>query len=503
MAAATKKLRLDALIRQSRASEAGRSPEQQSEAIRRWAEVDGATIVAEHIGRGRSGKTVDRLDVNAALARIRAGETDGVVVAFVNRLSRAPVEDALRVIREIREAGGVVCSVDHGGVLADDPSGEMTLTIDLAMSRRQIRETTERYAQNIKEAIAEGKHVGKAPFGYRFADAIPKKGGHGVVDSHLVTDPDRAPIVHELFERKADGATWLELTRWLDTVAPKPNGRHWARTTVEGMISNQRYLGEVGHGEFSKAGAHDPIISPALWRRAQNGPGRRTPRGTYLLSGLARCAGCGRTLRGSSGGSKPRDGRKAPPPRIYTCDNPACEARSTIVVDRLDGEVVNQFFAHLDDFHIRAVDDTEVESAKVEVERCTDEVERIAAVIPSHPAAVASHQGSLEAAERALVEAEDRLHELTSSLTAEGGPDVRELREDWPTLTLSERREILRAGIDAILVRRGPSPGAKLPAADRILVLFRGDAPDVLVDNGHDSIAWTWDDDPASLAPAA
>ena len=35
--------------------EAGRSLEQQRDAIKPWTEADGATIVAEHVGRGRSG----------------------------------------------------------------------------------------------------------------------------------------------------------------------------------------------------------------------------------------------------------------------------------------------------------------------------------------------------------------------------------------------------------------------------------------------------------------
>jgi site-specific DNA recombinase len=465
-------LRLDALIRQSRASEAGRSPEQQREAIERWAAADGASIVAEHVGRGRSGKTVDRLDVNAALERIRAGESDGVVVAWVNRLSRAPVEDALRVIREIREAGGTVCSADHGGVLKDDPNGEMTLTIDLAMGRRQIRETTERYAQSRREAIAEGKHIGKAPFGYRFADPTPKKGSHGVADSHLVIDEQRAAIVRELFERKAGGATWLELARFLDQVAPKPNDTLWARQTVIWMIRNRAYIGEVRHGKYKNASAHDPIVTPALWRRAQNGAGRRTPRGTYLLSGIAVCAGCGRTLRGSALGRKPRKGRKASPPRIYTCANRECKARSTIVVDRLDAEVIEQFFDHLDDFHLVAVDDEDIEAARVAVEQRTEEVKSLAGVVPSHPEAVAAHQAALEAAEGALAEAEDHLDELTAAMEADG-PDVAELRAMWPALTLAERREVLSRSLDRVEVRRAPHPGAKVPAAERIRVIFR------------------------------
>jgi site-specific DNA recombinase len=498
--------RLDALIRVSqqngREGDSFRSPGQQREACQRWADANGAKIIAWHEGIGRSGKTMQRVDVDSALERIRSGETDGVIVAWLDRFSRAPTREALAVYDDITEAGGRVVAVDMAGIDPSDATGEMALTMHLAVNRMVWRKTAERYDQTRREAIADGKAIGGAPFGYRFKDPTSKGHGPGVVDSRLVVDEDRAPIVHELFERKAGGATWLELARWLDQAAPKPNQGRWARSTVSSMVACPTYLGQVHHGEHVRTDAHEPIVSAALWRRAQNKPGRRTPRGNYLLSGLARCSGCGRRLRGSTQGRKPHNGRKAPPPRVYLCATRECEARSTIVVDRLDEEVVRQLFAHLDDFHVRAVDDSELEDARKAVAERESEVETLAAVVPSHPTAVAAHQGRLEVAERALVDAEDRLHDLTASLTAEG-PDVRELREDWPSLTLAERREILRAGVDAVLVRRAPSPTAKPPAADRTLVLFRGSAP-VGLDNGRGPVtAWTWDDDPASLTAAA
>jgi DNA invertase Pin-like site-specific DNA recombinase len=443
-----------------------------------------------------------RADVDTALERIRAGQTQGVIVAWLDRFSRAPTGEALSVYDDIREAGGQVVAVDMAGIDPTDATGEMALTMHLAVNRMVWRKTTERYAQTRRDAIADGKAIGGAPFGYRYKDPTPKARSHGVADSRLVEDPKRAPIVRELFERKAGGATWLELARWLDTVAPKPNGGHWARSTVGGMISCRTYLGEVHSGEYVKPQAHDPIVTPALWRRAQNGGGRRTPRGTYLLSGLVRCAGCGRRMRGSTSGREPRKGRKATPPRIYTCETQECTARSTIVVDRLDAEVVGQFFAYLDDFHVRAADDAELEGARTEVERRTAEVETLASVVPKHPSAVAAHQAVLDAAERTLVEAEDRLHDLTTSMTAEG-PDVRTLREDWPSLSLDEQREILRAGIDAVLVRRAPSPTAKPPAADRCLILFHGTAPEGLNGRPGPIRTWTWDSDPASLTATA
>ena len=80
----------------------------------------------------------------------------------------------------------------------------------------------------------------------------------------------------------------------------------------------------------------------------------------------------------------------------------------------------------------------------------------------SHPTALAAHQEAVSAAERQLQEAEDKLDALISA-KAQESPDVRDLRTTWPTLELDEKREILRAGVDAVLVRRasGPCPEAR------------------------------------------
>ena len=356
-----------------------------------------------------------------------------------------------------------------------------------------------RWDQSRSDAIRDGKGTSRPPsLGYRYADPARRESGRGRVNSRFVAyDPER-PIVIDLFERKAAGASWLELARWLDEAAPKPNGRRWSRNTVRSMVESRTYLGERGSGEHVNPNAHEGIVTPALWRRAQGKPGRRTPRGTYLLSGLVRCSGCGYRMRATSGG-------KGSKPPVYTCICADCELRyTTVTVKRLDEEVVQQFFAHLDAFHLAVVDDGDVKTANDAVAALTRDVESLAMVVPTHPTAVAAHQSRLSEVERALAEAEDHRDALVATRSKDG-PDVRELRADWPTLTLAERREILSAGIGTVLVRRSASRAMKPPVAERIRVVFAGDAPPGLVDNGRSGAikSWSWDDAPGSLVAAA
>lgn len=496
----SRKLRLDALIRQSQREDDSKSPQQQREDCERCGQRGGYAIAAVHdSGRSESGKTMARGTVDAALARIRSGETDGVIVAWLDRFGRAPIEEAMAVLREIANAGGCFVPADVNGgqpIDPDDPQAETNLVIQLQIARQQWLTTAKRFDRNRREAIAAGKHIGRPPFGYSFADPTPReRAAAGVIDSHLVPDEQTGWIVPKLFERKAAGGTWLELARWLDSVAPKPDRRHWSRQTVVGIIRSRTYLGEVRHGEHVRPDAHEPLVSASLWRRAQNEPGRRTPRGTYLLSGLVRCAGCGRSMRASSGGVKK--------PAVFVCITPECELRySTVVVDKIDAEVVEQFFNRLDLFHAEAVDDDQVNAAQSSVDRLKSELDMLARVVPTHSVALKAHQEALGALESQLAAAEDALMDLLAA-RAQDGPDAREIRTDWPSLTLAERREILRAAIDAVLVRRASKTGAGSVMSKRIRILFRGEAPADLLRRRGETQSWTWDDDPASVRLAA
>jgi DNA invertase Pin-like site-specific DNA recombinase len=495
----SRKLRLDVLIRQSQRDDDSKSPRQQLDNCERCAAVNDYVIATVHdSGRSESGKTMARGTVEAALARIRSGQSDGVIVAWLDRFGRAPIEDAMSVLREIAKAGGYFVPADVNGgrpIDPDDPQAETNLVIQLQIARQQWLTTAKRFDRNRKDAIAAGKHISRPPLGYRFTDPTPRPRAAGVLDSRLVPDEQTVSLIPELFERKAAGASWLELARWLDSTASKPNGKQWARQTVMGIITSRTYLGEVRHGQHVKTGAHEPLVSASLWRRAQNEPGHRTPRGTYLLSGLVRCSGCGRNMRASSGGLRK--------PAVYVCVTPECKARySTVVVDKIDAEVIEQFFARLDAFHTQAIADDDLAEASSEVERLGSEVERLAMVTPSHPKAVAAHQRALQTAENALADAEDHLAYLLT-LKSQNGPDVQEIRSAWPTFSLDERREILRKGIDAILVRRAFKQGAGSVMSERIRVLFRGDAPADLLGRRRDIRSWTWNDDPGSFRLAA
>ena len=128
-----------------------------------------------------------------------------------------------------------------------------------------------------------------------------------------------APIIREVFERRAQGAGPRELGRFLEAshVATSRGSRTWSPSAIHALLSNRVYLGELSYGRdqrYVNPAAHEPIVDLALWIAAQNATARRVIKGdrrAYLLSGLIRCATCGYGLQGT------KSGRNGTP--IYRC----------------------------------------------------------------------------------------------------------------------------------------------------------------------------------------
>jgi DNA invertase Pin-like site-specific DNA recombinase len=457
------------------------SPLQQRQAISSWARTTGVEIAGWHKDIDRSGGDMHRPGLERLLTRIRNEETGGVAVAWLDRFSRANVGDALKVVEEIRAHHGRVVALDVAGLEADDPFGEYALTMMLAMSRMQLRRIAERWAISRRNAIERGVQIGPIPFGYR-ADA----------DRHLIIEPYEATAVRGLFERKARGETPLELARWLDEAAPRGDGRLWPRATVRAMIASKTYLGRVSHGhDLVNEHAHEPIVSPALWRRAQSDPGVHPGRNPRMeLARVVRCASCGHYMKGSVQSGSGR--------RMYRCSqrfaSGICPRPTSITAQPLETEVAAQLLQHLDGDSIReASERVELAACRREVKEASEALALYVQLTPTSKAGVDSHNAGISERETRLAAAEQRMLQLVDA-AEHVTPDAAELRKSWPALPPAERRRVFRECLDAVLVRHSKSRSPRYPAADRIRVLFRGEAPAELRGIVRTTRTWAWDD---------
>jgi site-specific DNA recombinase len=431
------------------------SPEVQREQIAAWAKSRGVKIVAWHEDLDISGGKRSRAGLDAALDRIRSGETGGVAVARLDRLSRLRTSEALALVEEIDSIGGKLAAIDLG-IDPTTPFGEFAMTIMLALAHMERRRITDSWREARVRAVKRGVHLtGVVPFGYARTR-----------DGRLVPDPEAAPFATELFRRRAAGATFQELRDWLIGAGVRTRGGgSWSVGTLQTILRNRVYLGEArGMGE-PQPDAHQPLVDPATWQAVQ---GRRGARPTMkahevVSAGLVRCAACRYTMSlrspANSGWQylcrRKWDAGDCPDPTSVI----AITANGQAGLDRL---LVEAFFARLERIEFEAVDTGEdIDSLEAAVAHANERLEHVLADTEleeevgrrAYRARVRAFQAAVEEAEAALERA------LQRSGRALLDRPVRELRDEWFSgrMPLEEKRRRFGDAVQAVFIRPGPS----------------------------------------------
>ena len=293
----------------------GFSPGAQREAIRKFAEENGLALVGEYCDFHSGWKRADaRPDFQVLMSDAAERRFDCVLVYHTSRFARNQVE-ARRYKQMLRERLGIkVISVTQPmGDDHSDPSAFLAESIHEMFDEYYSVSLSFWTRTGLREKARQGHLVGALPWGYA-RDPETKL---------AVSDPERAPLVRELFERYAGGQeTDRSLAAWLNAKgARSAKGRPFTRDTVRELLLNSTYCGYVGglrSKDRSIRGLHEPIVSEELFDRVQEvrtwrarvvkpGP----PSDDYLLRKLLYCERCGARMHGTSG--------SRPPVRRYLC----------------------------------------------------------------------------------------------------------------------------------------------------------------------------------------
>jgi DNA invertase Pin-like site-specific DNA recombinase len=336
-------MRLDLIVRTSQRKLAGQSPNQQRQQAQNICAQGGHEIVAVHdSGRSESGKTMDRGSINAFRARHRAGLTDGVVVGYLDRLGRAPIEESMTFVRELVGDGGALVAADWSADPIDlaDSNTEDMLVFRMQMNRSQWNKAAERYRLSQRNAIAKGKWIGRSPVGYEKVTAGERKGC-------LAEHEHYGPIMAEAYRVAAiDGHT--AAVAYLLRLIPE---RAWDTSEVRRVLACKAYLGELHYGDYEpNLRAHPPLIDRDTWLAAQTDAKDRRASATYLLSKVVHCAECGEGLTGQL--QHVRQGGATY--RRYRCSNiKTCGGGSSITADALEAHVRGRVAALMGDKRVR------------------------------------------------------------------------------------------------------------------------------------------------------
>jgi hypothetical protein len=396
--------------------------------------------------------------------RVRRGTTEGIVVWRLDRFGRSAVDNA-RLLEELQELDAALFTVAEGIDTSAGPMGEFMASIFSAFAKLELDRIRDTWSTARERAVRRGVHIAsRVPTGY-------EKAANG-----KLVPSEAAPTVKRIFEAKAAGASWGDLSRIMeeaDVLTPYGH-RYWTSRSVAHLLSNRAYLGEARSGEFVNEGAHPAIVDEDLWKAAQRKAAMPSRGSGALLSGLVRCAGCRYAMKADKVTN--RQGERV---RFYRCRGKRaggpCTEPASILGSVIEPHLVGRFRTEVGQIKLEGVAANEelaiAESAVADAEA------ELVAYRDSGAAAVLGPRFTegLQARMLRLEEAENMASELSQKAGASNVPDVAELDKLWPDLSVRDRNQVLRGAIDAIFVRA--SGQANVPVADRTKIFWAGEAP--------------------------
>ncbi|MBM3267804.1 MAG: recombinase family protein [Candidatus Sericytochromatia bacterium] len=193
--------------------------------IRAYADLYGLDLVDVVTDAGVSAKSLDRPGLADALARLEAGEADGLVILKLDRLTRSVSDWEALIDRHFGERAGKALMSVSDQIDTRSAGGRLVLRVLVTVSMWEREAVAERTALALAHKQAQGEHVGSVPFGYRI------EGGR------LVAADAEAVTVDRIVALRSAGLTLRGIADTLaaEGIATKRGGA-WAPAQVANIL---------------------------------------------------------------------------------------------------------------------------------------------------------------------------------------------------------------------------------------------------------------------------
>ena len=265
----------------------------QRAACRKIAKDRGWSVAQEYMDNSKSAysKNVRRPAYDAMVKDYAAGKFDAVICWDLDRLTRQPrqLEDWI----DAAEGRGLAVVTVDGGVDLGTETGRQFARIKAAIARGEVEHQSKRRRAANDQKAEQGKPFagGRRPFGYQ-------QGG-------AVIDEAEAAHFRWAAEQVIAGMPLRAIVRALNARGARTTpGGPWRPTELRRLLCNPRHAAlRVHRGEVVGPGSWPAIIDEDTHRAvvAVLSDPARQPKGrprVYLLSGVARCGGCGGKVYG-------------------------------------------------------------------------------------------------------------------------------------------------------------------------------------------------------------
>ena len=217
-----------------------------------YAEKNGFTVVKHYIDRAISAKTDNRPQFQQMIKDSERGIFDVIIVWKLDRFARNRYDSA-RYKTQLKRNGVKLVSATE--VISAGPEGIILESVLEGYAEYYSADLSEKVVRGMTENALKGIYNGGTiPFGYMIDET-----------RHYQPDPLLAPYVEQTFQKYADGATMTDLRDWLKAHNIKNSmGGEMSYNTIQRMLSNRRYIGELRLRDVVQPNAIPALVSGEL-----------------------------------------------------------------------------------------------------------------------------------------------------------------------------------------------------------------------------------------------
>lgn len=224
---------------------------------------------------------------NQMIQTLKKGKADGLVIHKIDRSARNFADWA-----KIGQLNDMGFDIHFATETLDFRSrgGRLSADIQAVIAADYIRNLREEAKKGIVGRLKQGFYPFKAPLGYL-------DNGGGKVKT---PDPERAPLVKDMFDLYASGRYSLRTLRveMMQRGLTNARGNHVSKHLIETILANPFYCGVIHIKTTGSTyeGAHGPLISTSTFERVQEvkagKAGKKVTRHNHLYRGLFKCGYC-------------------------------------------------------------------------------------------------------------------------------------------------------------------------------------------------------------------
>lgn len=203
----------------------GVSLEAQEAKLRGYCTAMDIELVSVEVDAGISAKTLNRPALQRALAALKSGPADALIVVKLDRLSRS-VRDTLTLVDEHFRGERSLISLSES-IDTRTAAGRMIVTVLGALAQLEREQVGERTSAALQHLKSQGKRVGGVPYGF----AVAHDG------ESLVERADEQTVISAARDLRARG---LALRAVSETLASRGmvarSGRPFAPSAIAAMV---------------------------------------------------------------------------------------------------------------------------------------------------------------------------------------------------------------------------------------------------------------------------